>query len=195
MAFGDTINSVKKQASNVEDKAAGLVPADHFTDWFEGALSAYWGKIFQLLSRLTSDSAEAEDLTLEVFWRLYINPPQTRQNPGGWLYRVATNLGYNALRSRKRRQRYEERAGSFVWEEQAPENPARAFEKAEEVEQVQKVLAKMKLRSSQILLLRHSGLSYKEVAEAVGIDPASVGTLLTRAEKEFMREYRKLIGD
>jgi len=52
------------------------------------------------------------------------------------------------------------------------------------------VLAHMRPRSAQVLVLRHSGLSYTEVAEAIGAAPGSVGTLLARAEKEFERLYR-----
>ncbi len=40
-------------------------------------------------------------------------------------------------------------------------------------------------RQSEILLLRYAGLSYREVAEAIGVAPSSVGTLLARAEAAF----------
>jgi RNA polymerase sigma-70 factor (ECF subfamily) len=39
------------------------------------------------------------------------------------------------------------------------------------------------------LLLRHAGLSYKELAEALQVAPGSVGTLLARAEAAFERAY------
>jgi RNA polymerase sigma-70 factor (ECF subfamily) len=56
---------------------------------------------------------------------------------------------------------------------------------------VRSVLGHMRPRSAQALILRHSGLSYAEVADAIGIPPGSVGTLLARAEKEFERLYRR----
>jgi len=57
---------------------------------------------------------------------------------------------------------------------------------------VQNILRSIKPRSAQILFLRHSGLTYAEIAAALSIAPGSVGTLLVRAEKEFERAYEKL---
>jgi DNA-directed RNA polymerase specialized sigma24 family protein len=53
----------------------------------------------------------------------------------------------------------------------------------------------MKPRSAKLLVLRHSGLSYKELAAAVKVKPSSVGKLLARAEDEFERIYRQLLGE
>jgi RNA polymerase sigma-70 factor (ECF subfamily) len=47
----------------------------------------------------------------------------------------------------------------------------------------------MKPRSAQLLILRHSGLSYAEIASAIEVSPNSVGTLLARAEREFEEQY------
>ena len=54
------------------------------------------------------------------------------------------------------------------------------------------VLAKMKKRPAKILILRHSGFSYAEIAEAIGIASSSVGTLLARAEREFERRWKAM---
>jgi RNA polymerase sigma-70 factor (ECF subfamily) len=56
---------------------------------------------------------------------------------------------------------------------------------------VHAVLIAMKPSSAQILLLRHSGLSYAEVAAALDVSSGSVGTLLARAEKEFQQLYTR----
>jgi RNA polymerase sigma-70 factor (ECF subfamily) len=42
--------------------------------------------------------------------------------------------------------------------------------------------------------MRHSDLSYKEMAQALEVKPSSVGTLLARAEDEFEKHYRELYG-
>ena len=80
---------------------------------FEAVFLEHWQPICRVLVRLVGDPAEAEDLALETFWQLYRRPPSNdhAQNVGGWLYRVATNLGLNALRARKRRTRHEVQAG------------------------------------------------------------------------------------
>jgi RNA polymerase sigma-70 factor, ECF subfamily len=162
-------------------------------DYFDSLFHAYWGKVRTLLTNLLGDQDEAEDLTLEVFWRLHTRPPSNleTQNLGGWIYRVATNLGYNALRSRNRRRHYEERAG-IEHLQTTPMNPAQELEKAEQRQQTRQALSQLKPRSAKILVLRYSGLSYAEIAAALGLSPTSVGTLLARAEREFEIHYRKI---
>ena len=60
---------------------------------------------------------------------------------------------------------------------------------------VRSVLGALKPREAQLLLLRASGLAYRELAQTLGIGPASVGTLLARAEAEFERRFRARYGD
>ena len=158
---------------------------------FEDVFQEYWPRLVGMLFRLTGDLDEAEDLALEAFWRLHKHPPKADNsaNLGGWLYRVAIRLGYNALRSRKRRGNYEQTAGVQTIEAGDPLTPEAQVEQRLERERVRHVLARMQPRSAQVLVLRHSGLSYAEVAEALGAAPGSVGTLLARAEKEFERLY------
>ena len=161
---------------------------------FEGIFEAHWPRVYAVIYRMVGDPAEAEDLALEVFLRLHQRPPRNAKNIPGWLYRVATRLGLNAIRARNRREGYERRAGRISLEGNPPANPARQVEEAEERQKVRYVLSKMKKRSAKILILRHSDLSYAEIAAAVGISPKSVGTLLARAEREFERRYRVLEG-
>ena len=74
---------------------------------FETLFLRYRGPIGRLVLTLVGDPQEAEDLTQEVFLRLHRRPlgGSREHNLRGWLYRVATNLGYNALRARHRRQK------------------------------------------------------------------------------------------
>ena len=158
---------------------------------FETIFRDHWARVYGVLYRLVGDRLEAEDLALEAFWRLYSRQPSRngKQGPAGWLYRVATNLGLNALRARNRRRRYEEQAGMLALESTAAADPAFEAERAEERHQVRRALARMKSRSARLLILRHSGLSYAELASTFGLAPASIGALLARAEREFERLY------
>jgi RNA polymerase sigma-70 factor (ECF subfamily) len=149
----------------------------------------HWTRLCLVLFRLVGDQAEAEDLALDAFWRLYRRPPGSDHNLAGWLYRVGVNLGYNALRARQRRQHYEMEAARQEIQRQEPTDPELLVERAQERERVRLVLARMKPRSAQLLILRHSGLSYAEIATALEISPGSVGTLLARAEREFEERY------
>ena len=161
---------------------------------FEALFQEHWARVYRLLRRLVGDPSEAEDLALETFLRLYKHHPKQQDgfNLGGWLYRVATNLGLRSIRSWKRRERYELTAGKYALEEPDDASPAEILAQEEERRRVRQVLAKMNKRHSELLILRHSGLPYKEIAEALSLAPASIGPLLVRAEREFEKQYRAL---
>jgi RNA polymerase sigma-70 factor (ECF subfamily) len=156
-----------------------MLPA---SESFESVFSNNYSRIFGLLFRMTGSRMEAEDLTQEVFWKLWKTPPANPSNQVGWLYRVAIRLGYNALRSMRRRVYYERRASLGV---QSETNADAAIE----CEGVRQILRLISQRSAQLLMLHHSGFSYKEIAEALQISPNSIGTLLIRAEKEFEQKW------
>jgi RNA polymerase sigma-70 factor (ECF subfamily) len=167
------------------------------TQDFDDCFQAYWSKIVGILYRLTGEWTEAEDLGIEVFWKYYIQftrAGRLPKNPGGWLYRVAVNLGYNGLRAKIRRKQYEILAGETVYQHGEMEEPAALVEKAMERSLVRQALARMKPRMAQFLVLRYAGLSYKELASAMQVAPSSVGALLARAENEFEKAYSKLSG-
>lgn len=161
---------------------------------FEATFQEHWPRVFGVVYRLVGDAAEAEDLALEAFWRLYNHRLKIEGEVGGWLYRVAMNLGFNALRASQRRWRYEVEAGRRSLEDTPLADPADEIERDQRRQLVQAALAKMKPRSAQMLVLRHSGLSYAEIGAALDIAPGSVGTLLARAEAEFEGWYQVLEG-
>jgi RNA polymerase sigma factor (sigma-70 family) len=132
---------------------------------------------------------DAEDLTVETFLKYLHERPSKLDHPDGWLFRVATRLGFNALRSAKRRSYYETKAALHFAGN--PKDPSKEFEREQERTKVHMVLQKMDQRNAEIILLYHSGCSYKEIASAVDVLPTSVGTLLTRAQKQFESLYLK----
>jgi len=159
---------------------------------FEALFQRHYATVRALLARMVGD--RADDLAQEVFLRLYRQPPrQPNTDIGAWLYRVATNAGYNALRGEKRRRGWLEtlgtqtRGGGWGSVEASPEE---CVERSDRAATVRAVLARLKRRQATILALRYSDLSYREIAAAMEISVGSVGTLLARAEKAFERELR-----
>lgn len=182
--------------STRQAKTRMMQAADDGAGAFEAAFLEHWSRVYGLLFRLVGDRQEAEDLALEVFWRLYRKAPEGGRdhNAAGWLYRVATNLGYNSLRALKRRRRYEEEAGRLALEGKADFNPDQEAERKVERDQVRRALQQIKPRSAQLLILRHSGFSYAEISTILQLAPASIGAFLARAEREFEQCYRNLEG-
>jgi RNA polymerase sigma-70 factor (ECF subfamily) len=177
------MNSPHRSASWGQSQAA---PAD-----FEAIFEQHWESLCRMSYRLTGDWPEAEDIALEAFLQLYRRPPADDHNRIGWLYRVASNLGFNLLRSRQRREKYEAQAGMLEIQETHSGDPALDVERRSEQQRVREVLLTLKPRLARLLLLRYSGLSYAEIASALEIAPSSVGTLLARAEKAFEQAYDK----
>ncbi|MGI6206859.1 MAG: sigma-70 family RNA polymerase sigma factor [Anaerolineae bacterium] len=160
-------------------------------DAFEQVFRACYASVYGVAYRLLRDSPAAEEVAQEAFVRLHRTPPTGAEPPNllGWLITVATHLSYNRLRSERRRREREERAGRL---EEATEAPADPVERQDAVERVRRVLAELPPRLALLLLLRHSGLSYAEIARQLDVAPGSVGTLLVRAERSFRQRYEQL---
>jgi RNA polymerase sigma-70 factor (ECF subfamily) len=156
---------------------------------FRAVFLEHYARIVGILARLLGDRSPAEEVASDAFWRLYRQPAlQVDGNVGGWLYRTATNLGIDALRASHRRRRYEEAAGS-VRDESTATGPLNDLLREEECRRVRGVLASIKPASAQLLILRTSGLSYKELAAALDVKMSGVGNMLNRAEQEFRNRY------
>jgi RNA polymerase sigma-70 factor (ECF subfamily) len=158
---------------------------------FEVFFLQHYSRIYRVLYRITRDPAEAEDLALETFLRLWRHAPSGLENTGGWLSRVALRLGFNSLRSRKRRFHYEEQASGQEWLRRLGPDPQKTAEQNALARAVHKTLNAMRSRDAHLLILHHTGYSYREIADALNLNPNSIGVMLARAEREFERIHGK----
>lgn len=147
-------------------------------------------KIAAAAYRLIGDPDEADDLAAEAFWKLWQSPPRSQENLLGWLYRTVINLGYNRLRSSRRRSGYEENAFRLDNNQSSP-NPLEEAQRRQESAEVRAVLRSLPERDVQILILHSSGLTYKEIAAVLNVNSANLGTLLARAEHKFESQYAR----
>ena len=157
---------------------------------FEAFFHAHYERIARVIARLVGDHGRAEELAAEALWKLWQTPRAQGDSAGGWLYRTAVRMGLNELRGGQRRVRYEAQSEAPA---SAP-TPEEVHAAAEEREQVRRILAVLRPRQAELLILRASGLSYDELAAALELNPASVGTLLVRAQQAFRKEYLKQYG-
>ena len=162
---------------------------------FDAAFLEHYPRVVGVIRKVLGDDGRAEEEADEVFLKLHEQPhlQHPEHNLGAWLYRAAIRSALDALRADARRTRYEEQAAR----EASGEAPS-ALEgllAAERAGRVRAVLAALNPQRAQLLLLRHGGCSYKEIAAALGLRPNSVGTLLARAETEFTRLYRRRFGE
>jgi RNA polymerase sigma-70 factor, ECF subfamily len=159
-------------------------------DRFEQVFQRAYPRLVGLAWRVVGDRAIAEDVAQEALARLVdaaiLQRPDTEID--AWLTRVCLNRASNALRSRRRTSSREDRVGrrDAVVEDG---DPAGEVVAGEDRDAVREALAQLPDRQRAVLVLRHSGYRYAEIAVAVGIAPGSVGTLLARAERSFRRTF------
>jgi RNA polymerase sigma-70 factor (ECF subfamily) len=162
----------------------------------EEVFRAQYPRLISVLARVTSDRAQAEELASEVFCKLAKRPVLLRpgNNLEGWLYRSAMNLAFDALKASARRRRHEDGAAIEATRgiSQSSASPLDNILRAEQQQNVRAVLAGLRPISAQALLLRNSGFSYREMADVLRINAASVGKLLLRSMAEFERKYREM---
>src|SRR5215471_3287861 len=158
---------------------------------FESQFRAHYGKIARVIARVTRDPGRAEELAVEVLWKYWRTPRAQGEQAGGWLYRTAVRTALNELRSRLRSNHHERLSDATPG---APD-PEQVRAAAEEQEHVRIVLSALDPRQAELLLLRGSGLSYTELAAVLELNPASVGTLISRAQQAFRKEYTQRYGE
>jgi len=153
---------------------------------FEAVFRAYYGRVYALAYRLLGCRAAADDVAQEVFLKLYRHPlqPGREHNLLAWLLTVASNLAYNSIRADRRRL-----ARETLSEMPGQDSPIESAEQALAAARVRAALAELPERQARLLLLRQADLSYAECAQALGVSPSSIGTLLARAERAFVERF------
>jgi RNA polymerase sigma-70 factor (ECF subfamily) len=159
---------------------------------FEGFFREHFGRVYGLLYRVTGNAQDAEDLSQELF--LQASRRAAEQPNAGWLWQAAAHQALNCLRGQRRRAAREDRSARQdlpAWTlSEGEQDPAASLLRREQRTAVRRALGQLPPRDAVLLLARHSGLSYAELAAALNLNPASIGTLLARAERRFKDVYQ-----
>lgn len=177
--------SVNASSEAVIEATSQDAPVD-----IESLFRAQFDRIARIIARVVRDPARAEELAVEAFVKLWRNPQVDTARAEAWLYRTGVRLGLDELRRQVRRARYEALIGSV----RGTPTPEEIHSANEEQDRVRKVLSVLHPRQAELLLLRSHDLSYTEVATVLDLNPASLGTLLSRAQRSFRKEYVKRYG-
>ena len=157
---------------------------------FDEAFTLHHRAVFATARSVVRDNALAEEVTQEVFLKLYRHFDST---PGPdllrpWLLRVAINEARNTIRGQSRAL-----ARDAVYQQTSDQLVTpHEYENRQELEAARRALDKIKEPMRSCLLLRHQGLSYREIAQTLSLKETYVGSLVARARKEFVRTYGKI---
>lgn len=164
---------------------------------FDEAFTLHHRAVFRTARAVVRDAALAEDVTQEVFLRLYRNLHAT---PGddllrAWLLRVTLNVARNTVRGQNRSMvrdnEYQKSTAENGFNVDAPEED---YERRVAIEEARRALDKIKEPMRSCLLLKQQGLSYREIANSLSLKETNIGSLVARGRKEFARVYGKIGG-
>jgi RNA polymerase sigma-70 factor (ECF subfamily) len=156
---------------------------------FARVVDVYSGRLYGYFYRLTGDRNLSDELLSELFVRLV---EKIGTYKGGsfesWLFRIASNIFHDHLRSRKRRRKLLDSRRSEL-EIQTPE-PKISDVKDEQLDRLQVQLNRLDADTRELIMLRfYSELSFKEIAEARS-EP--IGTALSKLHRG-LKKLRELM--
>ncbi|MDG6106676.1 sigma-70 family RNA polymerase sigma factor [Dactylosporangium aurantiacum] len=172
----------RRVAGRAERKDAVAVRAD-----LEAVFRAAYPRVVAVAARVLGSRDQAEDVAQEVFLT-FGRSSVPAEEATGWLSVAAAHTALNQLRSGRRRVAREEAVGGG---EAVSPDVADAVVALDERRRVRAALARLPRRQAVALVLRHSGLSYAEVAAALELSPGSVGTVVRRAESALRKELHR----
>jgi RNA polymerase sigma-70 factor (ECF subfamily) len=144
-------------------------------------------RVVDVAARVLGSRDQAEDVAQEVFVSFGRSSVPARQ-ARGWLCVAAAHTALNLLRSGRRRSFREQSAARA--EDAVVSDVAEAVVTLEERSRLRSALARLPRKQAMALVLRHSGLSYADVAAALDMSPGSVGTTIRRAESALRKELK-----
>jgi len=167
----------------VRERARGAVRAD-----LDEVFRRDYQRVVGVAARVLGSRDQAEDVAQDVFLSFSHSSVPAAEAPG-WLAVAAAHTALNLIRSGRRRASREEIAAAA--EDTVVSDVADAVVTLEERSRVRAALARLPHKQAVALVLRHSGLSYADVATALDLSPGSVGTTVRRAESALRKELNR----
>jgi RNA polymerase sigma-70 factor (ECF subfamily) len=157
-------------------------------DAFESLFRQYQREVFRWIMRIVRNTATAEDLTVEAFWRVHRAHARfdaAKSNFGGWLRRIATNVAIDHLRSSRK---------EIALPEDLPATVSLPLQEQTELRrQIHAAISNLspKVRSAVLLALVEEE-PYEEIASALGISVNAVKVRVFRGVRSLRKELSKL---
>jgi len=165
-------------------------------DAFAELVERHHRRLLRVCERLLGDAEDARDAVQEVFLKVMVKAGGFRPKAlvSTWLYRVAVNHCLNVLRRRRLRRwvslspAEDEEAAAPLEPAEERADPHRELDARRQWARVQRAIAALPPSQRAVLVLaRFEELSYKEIAETLGITLGAVESRLFRAMRALER--------
>jgi RNA polymerase sigma-70 factor (ECF subfamily) len=167
-------------ATSAEEASTSMNLGQRITAIFE----KFRRPVFRYLLSLSAEPHQAEEITQEVFLRLYLHlyEGNTLDNPMAWLFTVARNLVVDASRVEQNVTDLDQTAWKVIAESKsAPQlNPEQLALQQERLTRLHLGILRLTPLQRQSLHLRVEGLRYREIAELLGVSVATVAEAVRR---------------
>jgi RNA polymerase sigma factor (sigma-70 family) len=166
----------------------GSPPPQASLSAFERFFREQYPVVVRIAFGVTGDAQAAQDVAQDVFISAFQRFPEPGESDHAcaWVRVAAAHTALNAIRGERRRDRHQQLAGAGV----PPAGPEETVLDEESRTEVRRALRRLPRRAATVLVLRHNGLSYAEVAEAMNVKVGQVGTMLRRAESALRKELQ-----
>jgi RNA polymerase sigma factor (sigma-70 family) len=157
---------------------------------FEQFFREQYPAVVRIAFGVVGDAQAAQDVAQDVFISAFKRFPDPGQSDHAcaWVRVAAAHTALNAVRGERRRDRRQLLSGVEV----PPMGPEETVLDRESRTEVRRALGRLPRRAATVLVLRHNGLSYAEVAEAMNVKLEHVGTMLRRAESALRKELQNV---
>ena len=174
--------------------------AGHADAWAE-LIERYGRRIYNIAFQFAGNRAEAEDLTQEIFLRLYRNLDRYRGDVplAGWTLRLSRNLCVDHYRRTRTERRSVIVSDEVLKHQPGDSDPSARAERREKLRMVYQALEELPESFAEILMLRDlQGMSYADICAFLDLPEGTMKSRLRRARLELMRRVdrrRRALGD
>ena len=172
---------------------------------FQEFVDRYKKKIYYIAYDITGDHDDAEDVSQEVFIKVFRSLKTFRRNAkvSSWLYQISVNASIDLLRKKaskpeksmddiERADIQENLPGSST----RAQNPERSAEDLIIQNHISEALQKVSPKERSVFVMRHyNELKIREIAEILGVSPGTVKALFYRATRKLRRELSFYLGN
>jgi RNA polymerase sigma factor (sigma-70 family) len=180
------MNAIPATTRSETSVDARQMTGNRLPEAFEQLFIAEYPRVVAIANRVLANRHEAEEVAQEVFLSFHKSHDPQAPYARPWLYRAASHSALNVVRGNKRRVVRE--VANALPADAVSEDPQGIVEQQEQRQLVRQAMRRLPTKSASVLALRYSGLSYAEVAGAMGVSVGQVGTLLRRAEARLRTE-------